>query len=168
LERRLFRLYKMFKAAAGSSVRRMLHRTAGGGPYKKLLPTRTGLLASSAVLASVLLYSQRTVYSDALDEKPETPQWSSDGASLKHNKSDTLNTIVWGSNRCAACSKYCHNLERPGPEQSRYHRPASAYGLLGQTNFCAGVAERRRSAGPRAARAARRVRRRARGCVPVG
>ncbi|KAJ7343659.1 regulator of chromosome condensation 1/beta-lactamase-inhibitor protein II [Mycena albidolilacea] len=89
----------MFKAATGSSVRRMLYRAAGGGPYKKFLPTRTGLLASSAVLASVLLYSQRTVYSDALDEKPETPQWSSDGASLKHNKSDTLNTLVWGSNR---------------------------------------------------------------------
>jgi hypothetical protein len=100
----------MFKGA-GQSVRR-LHRVAGGS-YQRLTPGRTALLASSAVLASALWYSQHPVHNDAsLAFSPEkkSPEWSPDGISF-HNKSDTLHTLVWGSNRCAACSLACYNLK---------------------------------------------------------
>ncbi|KAF8212424.1 regulator of chromosome condensation 1/beta-lactamase-inhibitor protein II [Mycena galopus ATCC 62051] len=91
----------MFKGAAGNSVRR-LHRAAGGGSYKKIVPTgRSGLLASGAVLASLVWYSQRIVHNDALEEKTSSPQLSPVGkhSATQHNKSDTLHTVVWGSNR---------------------------------------------------------------------
>ncbi|KAJ6547379.1 RCC1 BLIP-II [Mycena capillaripes] len=95
----------MFKGA-GQSVRR-LHRAAGGGQYNKLYPGRAGLLASSAVLASALWYSQqRTVHNDAplpFTPQKNTPEWSQAGVSPQ-NKSDTLNALVWGSNRASILS----------------------------------------------------------------
>ncbi|KAJ7273533.1 regulator of chromosome condensation 1/beta-lactamase-inhibitor protein II [Mycena haematopus] len=77
----------------------MFKHTAGAS-YKKISAGRTGLLASGAVLASVLWNSQRVVHNDAVDEKPLRQQWTPLGsAPPQHNKSDTLHTLVWGSNR---------------------------------------------------------------------
>ncbi|KAJ7685009.1 regulator of chromosome condensation 1/beta-lactamase-inhibitor protein II [Mycena polygramma] len=95
----------MFKSA-GQSVRR-LHRVASG-PYKKSTRGRTGLLASSAVAAFGFWYlQQRTVHNDAAQPfvaaEKNTSQ-SPPSAVASHNKSDTLHTLVWGSNRASVLS----------------------------------------------------------------
>ncbi|KAJ6455757.1 regulator of chromosome condensation 1/beta-lactamase-inhibitor protein II [Mycena sanguinolenta] len=77
-----------------------VHRATGGPAYKRITAGRTGLLTSGAVLASVLWYSQRVVHNDAADEKKSSLQRSPPGGALpQHNNSDTLHTLVWGSNR---------------------------------------------------------------------
>ncbi|KAJ6546500.1 regulator of chromosome condensation 1/beta-lactamase-inhibitor protein II [Mycena vulgaris] len=93
----------MFKGS-GNSWRhiRHLHRTA-----EKSIPVRHALLASSAVLASALWYSQhQVVHSD--ERMPFTPvpkksEWTGSGVS-DQNTTDTLNTLVWGSNRAKILS----------------------------------------------------------------
>ncbi|KAJ7172661.1 regulator of chromosome condensation 1/beta-lactamase-inhibitor protein II [Mycena filopes] len=74
-------------------------RRAAGGRYKKLTAARTGLLASSAVLASALWYSQHTT----LHNDAALPFWSG-GLPSTQNKTDVLHTLVWGSNRASVLS----------------------------------------------------------------
>ncbi|KAJ7046596.1 regulator of chromosome condensation 1/beta-lactamase-inhibitor protein II [Mycena alexandri] len=94
----------MLKGARG--IRR-LHRAARG-PYRKLIPNQIGLLTASSVLAaSALWYSQHTtIHNDA--PLPFTPEkknleWSG-GFPSTQNKTDTLTTLVWGSNRASVLS----------------------------------------------------------------
>ncbi|KAJ7109195.1 regulator of chromosome condensation 1/beta-lactamase-inhibitor protein II [Mycena epipterygia] len=94
----------MFKPSWRPHVRR-LHR-ATSGQYKTSLPLRSGLLASSALFASALWYTLHVVHNDGpvpFVPAPNKPQWPASGPS-DQNKSDTLNTLVWGSNRASILS----------------------------------------------------------------
>ncbi|KAJ7470577.1 regulator of chromosome condensation 1/beta-lactamase-inhibitor protein II [Mycena latifolia] len=96
----------MFKGCWRPQVRR-LHRSASGS-YRKSIPVRPAFWASSAVLASALWYSQRKVLHNdaaAVPFAPETkkPAWPS-GSVFDANTSDTLTTLVWGSNRAKILS----------------------------------------------------------------
>ncbi|KAJ7098096.1 regulator of chromosome condensation 1/beta-lactamase-inhibitor protein II [Mycena belliarum] len=75
--------------------------------YKKSVPARSALIASSVVVASVLWYSRHTVlHNDALEPlvpEPRTTAWSSWSVSPA-DTSGTLKTLVWGSNRAKILS----------------------------------------------------------------
>ncbi|KAK7015016.1 mitochondrial protein fmp25 [Favolaschia claudopus] len=99
----------MFKGSAKAiaSLRQLRRAGASAGRYKNLNSSnRTALLASSAVLASVLWYSQhKPLHNDAeLSSSNENENFTNENEKLawspQHNKSDTLHTLVWGSNRC--------------------------------------------------------------------
>ncbi|KAJ7738495.1 RCC1/BLIP-II [Mycena maculata] len=84
---------------SGNYVRRL--HWAPGSPYKRLFPLGSGILACSALLASVLWYSHNVVHNDGPSAfAPEKKQAQSffRGPS-DQNKSSTLSTLVWGSNR---------------------------------------------------------------------
>lgn len=145
---------------------RRLHRTATGS-HTRLGP---GLLASTALVASVLWYSHHVVHNDApLPFAPVKKQvdWYPNGPSEQNKKGDTLTALVWGSNRCAAC---CHFFRRAISfrQQSQPSLvPASQFSYTQET-LCSGMAEQCGAPGFGASRKPRRLCRCSRGCLSVG